>query len=145
MKVQQILDRKLKSEILAVSPDTSVYNALEALEKHNIGALLVMDGDKLVGIFSERDYARRGILKGKFSRDSFVKDLMTSPVFTVSPQAKIEECLTIMTEKHFRHLPVVDGEKVLGMISSTDLFRSILSQYQNLVSSLEGYISGRPM
>lgn len=145
MKVQQILDRKLKNEILAVAPDTTVYNALEELERHNIGALLVMDGDRLVGIFSERDYARRGILKGKPSRESLVKDLMTSPVITVPPQARIEECLSIMTEKHFRHLPVVAGEQVLGMISSSDIFRAILTQYQNLVSSLEGYISGRPM
>lgn len=145
MKVQQILDRKLKNEILAVTPDTTVYNALEELERHNIGALLVMEGERLVGIFSERDYARRGILKGKPSRESLVKDLMTSPVITVPPQARIEECLSIMTEKHFRHLPVVAGEQVLGMISSSDIFRAILTQYQNLVSSLEGYISGRPM
>lgn len=145
MKVQQILDRKLKNDILSVSPDASVYNALEELERHNIGALLVMEGERLVGIFSERDYARRGILRGKPSRESFVRDLMTAPVITVSPQARIEECLTLMTERHFRHLPVVSGEKVLGMISSTDIFRAILSQYQNLVSSLEGYISGRPM
>lgn len=145
MKVQQILDRKLKNEILAVAPDTTVYNALEELERHNIGALLVMEGERLVGIFSERDYARRGILKGKPSRESLVKDLMTSPVITVPPQARIEECLSIMTEKHFRHLPVVAGEQVLGMISSSDIFRAILTQYQNLVSSLEGYISGRPM
>ena len=145
MKVQQILDRKLRNEILAVSPDASVYTALEELERHNIGALLVMEGPKLVGIFSERDYARKGILKGKPSRESLVKDLMTAPVITVAPHAKIEECLTIMTEKHFRHLPVVVDDQVLGMISSSDIFQAILSQYQNLVSSLEGYISGRPM
>jgi CBS domain-containing protein len=108
MKVQQILDRKLKNQIIAVTPDTIVFNALEVLEKHNIGALLVMEGEQLVGIFSERDFARRGILKGKPSRESQVKDLMTTPVITVSPQAKIEECLTIMTERHFRHLPVVE-------------------------------------
>lgn len=145
MKVQQILDRKLKNEILAIAPDATVYNALEELERHNIGALLVMEGDKLVGIFSERDYARRGILRGKPSRESLVKDLMTAPVITVQPQARIEECLSIMTEKHFRHLPVVSDDQVLGMISSSDIFRAILTQYQNLVSSLEGYISGRPM
>lgn len=145
MKVQQILDRKTKNEILSVSPDTMVFNALEELEKHNIGALLVMDGEKLVGIFSERDYARRGILKGRPSRESMVKDLMTAPVITVSPQARIEECLTIMTERHFRHLPVVVDDQVMGMISSSDIFRAILTQYQNLVSSLEGYIAGRPM
>lgn len=145
MKVQQILDRKLRNEILAISPDASVYKALEELERYNIGALLVMEGPKLVGIFSERDYARRGILKGKPSRESLVKDLMTSPVITVAPHAKIEECLTIMTEKHFRHLPVVVEDQVLGMISSSDIFQAILTQYQNLVSSLEGYISGRPM
>lgn len=145
MKVQQILDRKLKNQIIAVTPDTIVFNALEVLEKHNIGALLVMEGEQLVGIFSERDFARRGILKGKPSRESQVKDLMTTPVITVSPQAKIEECLTIMTERHFRHLPVVEDNQVLGMISSSDIFRAILTQYQNLVSSLEGYISGRPM
>jgi CBS domain-containing protein len=145
MKVQQILDRKPKNEILSVTPDTMVFHALEELEKHNIGALLVMEGDKLVGIFSERDYARRGILKGRPSRESMVKDLMTSPVITVSPQTRIEECLTLMTEKHFRHLPVVVGVQVTGMISSSDIFRAILTQYQNLVSSLEGYIAGRPM
>lgn len=145
MKVQQILDRKLKNEILSISPDASVYNALEELERYNIGALLVMEGPKLVGIFSERDYARRGILKGKPSRESIVRDLMTFPVITVAPQARIEECLTIMTERHFRHLPVVVEDQVLGMISSSDIFRAILTQYQNLVSSLEGYISGRPM
>ncbi len=145
MKVQQILDAKLINEIWHVTPDTLVFDALKVLEKYNIGATLVMENDKLVGIFSERDYARRGILKGRPSKESFVRDLMTSPVVTVTPQTKIEECLTLMTENHFRHLPVVDGETVKGMVSSSDIFRAILKQYNNLVSSLEGYIAGRPM
>ncbi len=141
-KVDRLLARK-GGQVFAVAPDASVYEAVEVLSSRNIGALLVMEEERLVGIFSERDYARKVVLKGKSSRQTPVRDIMISPVITVTPQHTIEECMKLMTEHRFRHLPVLDGEKVAGVLSIGDLVNWIISAQEETIHHLEGYIAGK--
>jgi CBS domain-containing protein len=131
------------SEIFSVPPDATVYEALEKLAEKDIGALLVMKGNDLVGIFSERDYARQVILKGRFSRETKVHEVMSSPVLTVHPQTTIDECMQLMTRHRYRHLPVVDGGRVVGVVSIGDLVNYIISAQNYTIHQLEGYISGK--
>jgi CBS domain-containing protein len=128
--------------VWSVSPEDSVYQALEMLADCNVGALMVMENDKLVGVFSERDYTRKIALAGRSSKDTKVKDIMTAKVLVVSPQTRTQECMVLMSQKHIRHLPVVDGTKVLGMVSISDLMDDIIKDHEQTISQLQSYISG---
>ena len=123
-----------------LNPEDSVFAALQRLADHNVGAMMVMEGSKLVGVFSERDYTRKIALAGRSSKDTLVADIMTAQVLTVSPKSSTRECMELMSEKKIRHLPVVDGDKVLGMISIRDLMNDIIADHENTISQLESYI-----
>jgi len=128
---------------LSVSPDDSVFTALELMAKHDIGALLVMGGNQLVGIFSERDYARKIILLGKSSKDTRVREIMTEKVLYARPEQTTDQAMALMTDKHIRHLPVLDAtQKVVGMVSIGDLVRETISEQAFLIKQLEQYIAG---
>jgi CBS domain-containing protein len=127
----------------STTPDTSVYQALELMSEKNIGALMVLDGNRLVGIFSERDYARKVVLKGKFARETPVREVMTNEVITIRPDQSVEQCMEMMTSGRFRHLPVVEESALIGVISIGDVVKSIISDQQYHISQLEDYITGR--
>ncbi|MGW8250879.1 MAG: CBS domain-containing protein [Anaerolineales bacterium] len=139
--VSQVLQRKGHT-IWSVNPDTSVYDALQLMAEQDIGALLVLEEGQLVGIFSERDYARKVILKGKSSKETPVQEIMTTQVVYVRPGHFIEECMALMTERHFRHLPVLDGERLVGVISIGDVVKEIISEQKFVIEQLEQYITG---
>jgi CBS domain-containing protein len=140
--VKDILDRKGR-EVWSIHPDESVYRALEVMSDRNVGALMVTDKDKLIGVMSERDYARKIALAGRASRDTTVRDIMTSDVFCISPRTRIEDCMALMTEKKLRHLPVVDGERLDGIISIGDVVKATISDQEFVIEQLEHFISGR--
>ena len=142
MTVRQILKNK-GSQVWSTEPQVTVYAALQLMAEKDIGALLVLADGKLVGIFSERDYARKVILHGKSSAETRVSEIMTSDVVTVGPDQTIGECMALMTEKRFRHLPVVEGDQVLGVISIGDVVKAIISNQQFVITQLEGYITGK--
>lgn len=125
----------------SLQPDDSVFDALKALADHNVGALMVMDGGKLVGVFSERDYTRKIALAGKSSKETHVREIMSTTVVTVAPEVRTRDCLSLMSQKKIRHLPVVDGDKVLGMISIRDIMNDIIADHERTISQLEHYIS----
>lgn len=137
-------------EILANKPDTiwsvtsehSVYDAIKMMSEQGIGAVLVMHGQQLVGILSERDCARNVVLEDRSSRTTLVGEIMTRDVFTTTRDKSLSECMSMMTEKHFRHLPIVDNDKVVGMISIGDLVRAMINEYQYTIEQLEHYIAG---
>ena len=128
--------------VWTIGPQASVYEALELMAEKDVGALLVVDGGRLAGIFSERDYARKVILKGKASRETPVRDIMTSPVLTVAPEDTVEECMKLMTLHRIRHLPVVDGGKLVGVISIGDAVKAIITEQEFMIEQLENYITG---
>ena len=137
--VGQLLDAKGR-DLWTVSPGDSVFSAIAMMAEKGCGALLVMEGDALAGILSERDYARKVILAGLSSKSAKVNEIMTSPVITVNPDRKVDDCLTLMTEKRIRHLPVVRADEVEGMVSIGDLVKAIIAQQKFLISQLEQYI-----
>lgn len=139
--VKQLLDTK-QVRIISVTEHTSVLDALKVMTEKNVSALLVMDEAKLLGIFTERDYARKLILQGKSSKDTLIKEAMTADPITITLTDTIDRCMEIMTEKHIRHLPVVVDSEVKGMISIGDLVKFIIADQKQTISQLESYISG---
>jgi CBS domain-containing protein len=139
--VRQILQHK-GNESWWVDPDSVVYDALKLMAEKNVGAVLVRRENRLVGIFSERDYARRIILKGKHSKDTLVREVMTDNPICVHPSQTIEECMTLMTRNHIRHLPVVDENGLIGVISIGDVVEGIISEHKGTISDLENFITG---
>lgn len=137
--VAQLLGQKPRA-IYSVTPDAPVLEAIRSMADHGVGALLVMQGEKLAGIVSERDYARKVILKGRSSSDTPVRQIMTSEVITVEPGQSTQQCMQIMTERRVRHLPVVEGGRVLGMLSIGDLVRAVLAEQAHTIEQLENYI-----
>ena len=132
-----------QAALWSTAPDTSVFDALTLMAEKNIGALPVLDGDRLVGIFSERDYARKIILKGKTSRETAVREIMTANVVSIRPDETVEQCMSVMTEKHFRHLPVVESGRLVGIISIGDVVKSVIEAQEETINHLQGYITGQ--
>ena len=137
--VRQIIESKAH-KVLCISPDATVYDALKLMAEYDVGALVVMDGDRLVGIFSERDYARKVILHGKASRDTSVREIMTDKVLCVRPEQTMDQCMALMTDKRVRHLPVLDHKHVIGVISIGDVVKEVISEQQFMIEQLEQYI-----
>ncbi len=139
--VRQILQSK-GGRIWSVGPHATVFDALMLMAEKDIGAVVVVEGGKLVGIFSERDYARKVVLKGRSSKDTLVSELMTPDVFYVHPDQTIEECMALMTKRHIRHLPVLDGDDLVGIITIGDAVKAVIADQEVMISSLENYIRG---
>jgi CBS domain-containing protein len=140
--VDQVLKHKAFNKILPVSPEQTVHDALSLMAEYDVGALMVMSDEKLVGIFSERDYARKGILQGHDSQKTKVREIMTSPVVSVTPQHTVDECMNLMTDGHFRHLPVIEDDRVVGIVSIGDMVKWVISGQEHAIQALEGYITG---
>jgi CBS domain-containing protein len=139
--VREILQKKAR-DIWSVSPETTVYQAIEIMAEKRIGALLVLDEGKLAGILSERDYARKVILQGRSSKETLVREIMTTPVIFVELRHSVDECMKIITNNRIRHLPVVEGEKVVGIVSIGDIVNWIISAQNHTIQQLQNYVSG---
>lgn len=143
-KVRSILESKgTNNNIFSVEPNTIVYKAIETMAQKNIGGLLICESGKLVGIFTERDYARKLILKGKASKDTTIGELMTKNPITVSPENTLEECMQLMSNKRIRHLPVIENDNLVGVISIGDVVRFIIDEQKSIIEHLESYIAGQ--
>ncbi len=141
-RVRQLLAQK-GSEIWSIGPDRMVYRALELMNEKGIGALLVIDGTQVVGIITERDYARKIALQGKSSKETSVREVMSSDLYAVSPDTSIEECMALMTERRIRHLPVFEKEKMVGLVSIGDVLKAIIAQQGTVIKNLQDYIMGK--
>ena len=141
--IETLLRGKQNRKIFSVSPEQSVYEAIEKMALEGIGAVLVMAGNRLVGILSERDYARKVVLKGHASKETLGSDIMSTPVVYVTPKNTVDECMAIMTNRRFRHLPVMENEVPVGVVSIGDLVRWTISGQAQAIQELEGYITGR--
>jgi CBS domain-containing protein len=137
-----ILKSKPDPRVHVITPDATVFEAVGRMAEHNIGALVVMDGETMVGIISERDYSRKIALRERSSKETVVREVMSSPVFSVAPGQSRDECMALMTERRLRHLPVVSEGRLLGMISIGDVVKDIISEQQFTIEQLERYISG---
>ena len=140
-KVKDILKRK-GNAVLSVTPDTIIFDVLKLMSEKNVGAVLVLEKERLVGIFSERDYARKVILQGRNSLDTQVREIMTEEVIAVYPENSIEQCMMLMSENRFRHLPVVQDHKVIGIISIGDVVKFIIEEQETVIEHYKLYISG---
>jgi CBS domain-containing protein len=139
--ISQFLDQS-KRPVYSVGPNATVREALEIMAQHNIGALLVLHGSALAGIFSERDYARKVTLKGKSSSDLKVSEIMTSKVITIDTKHTVDQCMQIMTDNHIRHLPIMNGDNVIGLISIGDVVREMIAYQKSMIDQLQTYITG---
>ena len=139
--IRQLLQAK-GGVVFSVAPDVRVFDALKLMADKDIGALVVMDGSRLAGILSERDYARKVILKGKSSHDILVREIMTEKVLTVRPDQTVEECMGLMTSKRVRHLPVAEGDRLIGLLSIGDLVKEVIAAQEQTIKELESYIHG---
>ncbi|MET0617397.1 MAG: CBS domain-containing protein [Luteibacter sp.] len=139
-QVRHLLEGKGKA-VYAVAPDASVYEAIQQMAEKNVGALVVIRGSELVGIVSERDYARKVILKDRSSRDTPVAEIMTASVVTVAADATVDECMRLCTDGRLRHLPVLDGERIVGVVSIGDLVKAVISDQKETINQLESYIT----
>ncbi|MCW5923591.1 MAG: CBS domain-containing protein [Saprospiraceae bacterium] len=142
LSVQKLLEGKRLNMTFSVTPNHMVIDALELMAEKNIGAVLVMEGDRLAGIFSERDYARKGIVQGRKAKSTPVAEVMTANVFTVSPTMDIEDCMQLFSDKKIRHLPVMENGRVVGMLSIGDIVSAIIREQKDHITFLEQYISG---
>jgi CBS domain-containing protein len=140
--IKQVLGNKEINEIWSVAPDATVFEAIQEMADKRAGALLVMQGDKLTGIISERDYAREVILKGRASRDTLVGEIMSSNVITVPSSLSVDASLVVMTDHHIRHLPIVDNDSVVGVVSLGDLVKDVIDDQQTTIDDLQNYIRG---
>ena len=140
--VAQILKQK-GSDVWVISPGAKVLEALKLMAEKGVGALMVVEKDRIVGVMSERDYARKVMLKGKSSVETLVRDIMTSQVYGVHPENKAEECMALMTDKHIRHLPVIDKDKLVGVVSIGDIVKSIIVEQKVMIDHLQDYIMGK--
>jgi CBS domain-containing protein len=141
--VKILMDSKKDSAMYSVSPTDTVYHALEVMAQANIGAVLVCDHEQMVGIFTERDYARKIILMGRQSLDTQIREIMTKEMVTVNPDATLEECMAMMTKYRIRHLPVMERGRLVGMISMRDVVDAIIASKDSLITDLENYITGK--
>ena len=141
MKPVRELLRKHDGTLWRVTPELTVYEALETLARLDAGALLVMDGDRLVGVFSERDYTRKVTLRGRNSKETLVSEIMTAEVITVNATTRTSECMALMSARKIRHLPVLDGDRVLGMISIRDIMNDIIADHESTIAALQSYIT----
>ena len=139
--VRNILQKK-GNAVHSISPDSSVYDALEELEENNLGSLVVVENGKLTGVFTERDYARKVILKGRSSKETLVRDIMSSRPIFVNPDNTLDECMQLMSDKFIRHLPVLENDELVGVISISDLVRYIIYEKDFIIDNLEHYITG---
>lgn len=139
--IKQLLDTKGR-EVLAIGPDDTVFDAIKKMADHNVGSLVVLDGEHLIGIVSERHYARNVFLKGRSSPNTIVKEIMSTRVVCARPEQSVEESMAVMTEKAVRHLPVLENKRVIGIISIGDLVKSVIDDQKFTIEQLEHYISG---
>src|ERR1041384_3793958 len=140
--VRKILEEKAEIKIYTVSSNATVFYALQVMCEGNTGAVLITDGEKIVGIFTERDYAREGEVKGRSARDTIVSDVMTSQMVLIKPETTLEECVELMAKYHVRHLPVLEKDRVVGVVSIRRLAEALLEQQQGTITELESYILG---
>jgi CBS domain-containing protein len=140
--VKDILEEK-GTQVYAVSPDAKVYEALQIMADKNVGALMVIEGDTVAGLISERDYARKIVLKGKFSKDVPVREIMTVDIIRIGPDNDVEYCMELMTDKRVRHLPVFESDRLIGIISIGDIVKAIIEHKEEIIEQLENYIKGK--
>src|SRR5262245_59986655 len=139
LTVREILERK--PDVYAVRPEDTVHHALQVMTEKNIGAVLVMSGDEISGVFSERDYARRAVLHGETLRDTAVRSLMTADIVSIEPTTTVDACMSLMTDRRIRHLPVVEAGRVIGVVSIGDIVRAVVEEQQFTIRSLEHYVT----